>query len=129
MATPQEKPARPAPLRVYAYSGCDTCRKALKFLTAHGVEAEVLPIRERPPTLAELRQVLAATGGEVRTLFNTSGQDYRRMELAQRLPDLSTDEALALLAAHGNLVRRPFVVTATGGRVGFKPEAWQEFIS
>jgi len=113
-------------LRVYAYAGCDTCRKALKFLAEHQVEAEVLPIREQPPTVAELRAMLGYAGGDLRRLFNTSGQDYKALNLKDRLPEMSEAEALELLASRGNLVKRPFVLGPGTGIVGFKAEEWTE---
>jgi arsenate reductase len=115
-------------LRVWAYSGCDTCRKALKLLAERGVKHEVIPIREQPPTVADLRRMLAYLGGDLLRLFNTSGQDYRGMKMSERLPKLSVDEALALLAAHGNLVKRPFALTAKEGAVGFKPAEWERLL-
>ena len=111
-------------LRVYAYSGCSTCRNALKFLTKHKISHEVLPIRETPPKPAELRQMLKHMGGEIRKLFNTSGLDYKAMGLKDRLPSMSTDDAIALLSTHGNLVKRPFVLGEGVGLVGFKPDQW-----
>jgi len=116
-------------LRVYAYAGCDTCRKALKFLAARGVEAEVVAIREQPPTVVELRAMLRHVDGELRRLFNTSGQDYRAMKLGERLPSMSEKEALALLAANGNLVKRPFALTENAGTVGFKPDEWERLFA
>lgn len=113
-------------LRIYAYSGCDTCRKALKFLTEHGVAHEVIPIREQPPTVAELRTMLTHVGGDLRRLFNTSGGDYKELGMKDRLPTMSETEALTLLASRGNLVKRPFALTRTAGAVGFKPEEWRE---
>ncbi len=113
-------------LRIYAYAGCDTCRKALKFLAERGVAHEVVPIREQPPTVAELRAMLAHVGGDLRRLFNTSGQDYKALGMKDRLPKMSEAEALALLASHGNLVKRPFALTKTTGAVGFKPDEWRE---
>ena len=115
-------------LRVYAYAGCDTCRKALTFLAEHKVAHEVVPIREQPPTPAELRAMLRHVG-ELRRLFNTSGQDYRAMKLGERLPSMSEEEALALLAANGNLVKRPFALTKTAGVVGFKPDEWERLLA
>jgi arsenate reductase len=112
-------------LRVYAYEKCSTCRKALKFLAAKKIAHEVIPIRAQPPTVAELRAMLAHVGGDVRKLFNTSGQDYRALDLKTRLPKLSVDEALALLAANGNLVKRPFALTPKAGAVGFREEEWE----
>jgi arsenate reductase (glutaredoxin) len=114
-----------APLRVYAYAGCDSCRKALKFLAEHGVAHEVVPIREQPPTVAELRTMLGYMGDDLRRLFNTSGQDYRAIDLKTKLPHMSEDDALRLLAANGNLVKRPFALGAKTGITGFQPAAWR----
>lgn len=114
-------------LRVYAYANCDTCRKALKFLAAKKIAHEVIPIREQPPTIAELRTMLAHVGGDLRKLFNTSGQDYRALDLKSRLPKMTEDEALALLAGNGNLVKRPFALTPEIGAVGFREEEWSNF--
>ena len=112
-------------LKVFAYAGCDTCRKALKFLKERGVAHEVVPIRETPPTKTELKRMLAFHGGELRKLFNTSGQDYKALGLAAKLPMLSMEEALALLASNGNLVKRPFALGKDVGLVGFKPDEWE----
>ena len=79
-------------LKVYAYSGCGTCRKALKFLEERGVAHRVIPIREQPPTPAELKRMLAAYHGDTRKLFNTSGQDYRALGLGAKLATLSPDD-------------------------------------
>ncbi len=113
-------------LRFYGYAKCDTCRKALKYLSERGLEAEVVPIRERPPSLGELRLMLESVGGDVRKLLNTSGQDYRALKMSERLPGLSSDEVLDLLAANGSLIRRPFVLGPSGGVVGFKPAEWSQ---
>jgi arsenate reductase len=112
-------------LRVYGYEKCGTCRKALKFLAAKKIAHEVIPIRAQPPTVAELRTMLAHVGGDVRKLFNTSGQDYRALDLKTRLSKLSVDEALKLLAANGNLVKRPFALAPKTGVVGFREEEWE----
>ena len=71
-------------LRFYEYRGCDTCRRARKFLEARGLAFTAIPIREQPPTPAELKRMLALYGGELRRLFNTSGGDYKAMKLAER---------------------------------------------
>ena len=116
-------------LRVYAYEKCDTCRKAVKFLRERGVDHEVVAIRQQPPTVEELRRMLDYANGDIRRLFNTSGQDYRAMNLKERLPAMSLDEALAMLASNGNLVKRPFALGAKYGLVGFKQEEWEGAIS
>jgi arsenate reductase (glutaredoxin) len=112
-------------LRVYAYKNCDTCRRALKWLEAHQVAHEVVPIREQPPTEAEHKAMLRQVG-DLRRLFNTSGQDYKTLNMKDRLPKLSEAEALALLAQHGNLVKRPFAISAEAGTTGFDEEKWRE---
>ena len=116
-------------LRVWAYAGCDTCRQAQRFLAERKIAHELLAIREHPPGVAELRAMLAQVGGDLRRLFNTSGLDYRALNLKERLPKMSVDEALALLAANGNLVKRPFALGKDRGAVGFKPEEWARLFS
>lgn len=121
--------ATPKQVRIYEYQGCDTCRRAKKFLAARGLACEAIPIREQPPTKAELMRMLAVYGGDLRRIFNTSGGDYKAMKLADHLPKLTVDEALALLAANGNLVKRPFVLTDKGGLVGFKEPEWEKLLT
>lgn len=113
-------------LKVYAYQGCSTCKNALKWLKAQGIAHQEIAIRETPPSIPELRSMLAAKGGDLRPLFNTSGQDYRALGMKDKLPTLSTDEALAMLAANGNLVKRPFALDESAGvhLVGFKETEW-----
>ncbi|MEW6303999.1 MAG: arsenate reductase family protein [Verrucomicrobiota bacterium] len=114
--------------KVYAYKGCDTCRKALKFLQARRVAFEEVPIRERPPTKAELERMLKLYGGDLRKLFNTSGQDYQQLNLKDKLTKMTAVEAIDLLARNGNLVKRPFVVIGDRGVVGFKEEEWERLV-
>lgn len=111
-------------MKIYSYSGCGTCRKALKWLSESGISAEILPIRETPPTRDELRTALIATGS-IRKLFNTSGGDYKELGMKDRLPTLSDEEVLELLATRGNLVKRPFVLHDKGVLIGFDEDAWK----
>ena len=111
---------------VYAYDKCATCRKGLKFLAARGAKPQVIPIRERPPTKAELKKMLSLVGGSLRKLFNTSGLDYKKLNLKAKLPSLSESDALDLLSNNGNLVKRPFLLTSSGGAVGFNEEEWRK---
>jgi arsenate reductase len=113
-----------APLTIYTLANCDTCRAATKWLRAHGLAFTERAIRETPPRPAELEQALAAHGGELRPLFNTAGRDYREQKLGEKLPGLAPAAALALLAANGNLVKRPFLVGPGVALVGFDAEAW-----
>ncbi len=111
-------------ISVYAYKGCDTCRKALKWLVEKKIPHEVKAIRETPPTVAELNTALAAFGGDLRPLFNTSGGDYRELGLKDKLPGMTADAAVALLSKNGNLVKRPFVTGKGVVLAGFKPDEW-----
>ena len=111
-------------LKVYTLSNCDGCRAATKWLRAQGIAFEEHAIRETPPSPAELRAMLAARGGEIRKLFNTSGRDYREQKLGEKLPGLGVDAALELLAKNGNLVKRPFAVGKGVWLAGFEEEAW-----
>ncbi len=111
-------------LKIYTYKNCDTCRRAVKWLRAHDLDFEEHPIRETPPSPAELRKMLAAYGGERRRLFNTSGGDYREQKLGEKLPGMSESAALELLAGNGNLVKRPFLLSGKVAQVGFDESAW-----
>lgn len=111
--------------KIYEYQNCSTCKKALKFLDSNGVTYERVPIVERPPTIAELKKMLAAQGGNLKKLFNTSGEQYRALKLGEKLATMKQDEALALLAANGKLVKRPFLLVGETGLVGFNEEEWK----
>lgn len=114
--------------KVYHYEGCDTCRRALKFLKANRIEAELIPIREQPPTATELRRMLKQYDGKIRRLFNTTGQVYKKLGLSVTLPSMSETEALDLLASNGHLVKRPFVLTPKRAILGFDETAWAKFV-
>jgi arsenate reductase len=113
-------------IKIYSYEKCSTCKKALAWLKAKGVsEAQVLPIVEQPPTDSELRAMLGFVG-ELKKLFNTSGELYREMKMSERLPSLTQDQALELLAKNGKLVKRPFLLAEGFGCVGFKEDEWEK---
>jgi arsenate reductase len=115
-------------LKVYAYKGCSTCKNALKFLDARGIAHKELPIRETPPSKSELKKMLGYVG-DLKKLFNVSGQDYRALGIKDKLPDMTEDQALTLLASNGNLIKRPFVLSETAGWVGFKEDIWKKEMS
>ncbi len=118
-------------MKIYAYQGCSTCRNAIKWLRAHDLPFTEIPLRETPPTMAELHAMLTAHGGQLRLLFNTSGLNYRALGLKDKLPSMSTDEALQLLTQNGNLVKRPFAIDSKRGvhLVGFREEAWAKALT
>ena len=121
-------------LIVYTYKNCDACRRAAKWLAAQEIDFVEKPIRDTPPSVAELRVMLGVLGGERRRLCNTSGVDYRAEKLGDQLATLSEAEFLGRLAANGNLIKRPFLLrgfvpdassAALVGLVGFDAVAWQ----
>ena len=115
-------------LKIYEYKGCGTCRKALKWLEAKGIQYDKIPIREKPPSKSELKRMLKVYEGNLRRLFNTSGGDYKALNLKDKLPSLSDTQAIDLLAGNGNLIKRPLVLTKKGGVIGFKEEEWAKLL-
>ena len=87
-------------IKVYAYSGCSTCRNALKFLKGAPGAARNCGHPGNTAVKAELKRMLTACGGQIRRLFNTSGQDYRALGLSAKLDSMSLDEALTLLSGN-----------------------------
>jgi arsenate reductase (glutaredoxin) len=115
-----------ATLKVYSYKNCDTCRKALQWLEKRNVSCNVIAIREQPPGSSELQKMLKACQGNIRKLFNVSGQDYKALNMKDKLPGMSDAEAIQLLSKNGNMVKRPFVIGEGIALVGFKEEEWQK---
>lgn len=112
-------------LTAYLHPKCGTCARARQWLQLRGVPFVERDIRATPPSVAELRTMLAALGGKRGKLFNTSGLEYRGLGLAAKLPRLGDAEALALLAGKGMLIKRPFVLGPGGvGLVGFDEKQW-----
>lgn len=113
--------------KVYGYKGCSTCRKAYAFLKKKGVTFDEVDITETPPSRAELSKLLAAVDGNLRKLFNTSGQVYREQKIGPKLETMTTAAALSLLAGNGRLIKRPVLVI--GGHpvaVGFDEKVWSQ---
>jgi len=115
-------------MKIYTYAKCSTCRKATKWLEEKGISFKEIPIRENPPSKAELKKMLGYYDGEIRRLFNVSGMDYRSMGLKDKLPQMSEKESIELLNSNGNLVKRPFLLTGDTGLVGFKEEEWKSIL-
>jgi len=111
---------------MYSYKGCDSCRKAIKWLKERDIDFENIAIRETPPNRVELAKMLEYYEGNLRRLFNVSGGDYRELKLKDRISTLSHEEAFDLLENNGNLVKRPFAISSSGGVVGFKESEWIE---
>ncbi len=110
------------------YPKCSTCKKAKKWLDEHAVSYTDRNIKEDNPTAEELKQWHEKSGLPLKRFFNTSGMLYREMGLKDKLPAMSEEEQIALLASDGMLVKRPVLVTEDQVRVGFREKEWEETI-
>ena len=108
------------------YPKCTTCKKAAQWLTDRGIAFEVRDIRTDNPTVEELKQWKELSGLPLKRFFNTSGLLYKSLCLKERLPQMSEEEQLKLLAGDGMLVKRPILVTEDRVLVGFRESEWQE---
>ena len=108
------------------YNKCGTCQKARKWLEENNVEFSCRDMKTDNPSLEELTQWYRISGLPLRKFFNTSGQLYKSMELKNKLPDMSDDEMLALLASDGMLVKRPLLIGDDFVLLGFKEPDWAE---
>ena len=106
------------------YPKCTTCKKAKKFLEDNGITFVDRHIVEDNPTAEELTEWIQRSGLPVKKFFNTSGMKYRELELKDKLPAMSTEEQIQLLASDGMLVKRPLIVEDERVLVGFKEKEW-----
>jgi len=112
-------------LKVYHYTKCGTCRSAIKSLQAKGHELELQDIFDLAPTEAELKTLIENSGLELKKFWNTSGEVYREMQLKDKLPKMSAEEQIQLLASNGRLIKRPIVTDGKQVTVGFKEEQYE----
>jgi arsenate reductase len=108
------------------YPKCTTCQKAKHFLEDHHLPFSQRDIKTDRPTLEELKAWQKKSGLPLRRFFNTSGLQYRALELKDRLPQMREDEQLALLASDGMLVKRPLLITDDTVLVGFREAQWKD---
>ncbi len=108
------------------YPKCSTCRKAKKWLDEQNIEYDSRHIIEDNPSADELRKWWEISDLPLKRFFNTSGMKYRELKLKDKLPDMSEDEQLDLLATDGMLVKRPILAGDDIVLVGFKVKEWEE---
>ena len=111
------------------YPKCSTCQKAKKWLDQRGVEYKDRHIKEQNPKEEELREWHARSGLPLRKFFNTSGMLYKSLQLKEKLPQMSEEEQLRLLATDGMLVKRPLIVMEDQVLVGFKEAEWEKALT
>lgn len=110
------------------YPPCSTCQKAKKWLNEQGVAYTDRHIKEQNPTYEELKDWHQRNGLPLKKFFNTSGLLYKSMNLKDKLPNMTEEEQLRLLASDGMLVKRPILVTEKGVLTGFKEADWQALL-
>ncbi|MDR1194599.1 MAG: arsenate reductase family protein [Peptococcaceae bacterium] len=107
------------------YPRCSTCQKAKALLDSRGARYETRDIKTDNPSYDELKSWLELSGLPVKKFFNTSGLLYKSLGLKDKLPSMSEDECLRLLATDGMLVKRPLLVDEHRALVGFNPTEWE----
>ncbi|MCI9640761.1 MAG: arsenate reductase family protein [Emergencia sp.] len=115
-------------MKVYCYPKCSTCKKALAWLDENGAEYELVDIKTQNPDAQQIRSWYEMSGLPLKKFFNTSGMIYREMELSKKLPNMSEEEQIILLASDGMLVKRPLVIGENYVLTGFKEAEWAEKI-
>lgn len=110
------------------YPSCTTCKKAKAWLQSKGLEFTARHIKEENPTAEELSLWQEKSGLALKKFFNTSGLVYKELGLKDRLPTMTREEQLDLLASNGMLVKRPIVVTEDAVLVGFKEKDWEKLL-
>ena len=110
------------------YPPCTTCKKAKQWLADHNIDVTARHIKEQNPTAAELSDWQEKSGLELKKFFNTSGLVYKNLGLKDKLPGMSREEQLELLASDGMLVKRPILVTDDAVLVGFKEAQWEKLL-
>lgn len=108
------------------YPKCSTCIKAKKWLEEKGYEFHDRNIKEENPTAEEIKKWYEKSGLPLKRFFNTSGMLYKEMKLKDKLPDMTEEEQIALLATDGMLVKRPIIVTDKVVLTGFREKEWEE---
>ncbi|MEE0200515.1 arsenate reductase family protein [Faecalicatena contorta] len=111
------------------YPKCTTCQKARKWLEEQGISYEERDIKTENPQKEELKEWYKKSGLPLKKFFNTSGMLYKQMNLKDKLPDMSEEEQLELLATDGMLVKRPIVVDEDIVLTGFKAAEWEKLRS
>lgn len=110
------------------YPKCSTCQKAKKWLEEQNINYMERNIAESNPSYEELKEWHARSGLPLKRFFNTSGLLYKEMKLKDKLPTMSEDEQLKLLATNGMLVKRPLLIDENTVFVGFKEAEWRSLI-
>ncbi len=110
------------------YPKCSTCQKAKKWLEENQVTFEERHIVEETPAKEELKKWIQQSGLDIKKFFNTSGLKYKELNLKEKLPSMTEQEKIELLASNGMLIKRPLFINDKVVLVGFKEKEWRENI-
>ena len=115
--------------KFYHYAKCSTCRKAKQWMEKHRKSLDEVDITENPPTKEQLKSILRASGKKITDLLNKRGEQYRLLNMKEKVKTLSEDQLLTLLSGNGRLIKRPLVWAGSKATIGFKEEdfnkAWK----
>ena len=112
-------------MQLICYPKCTTCQKARKWLDANGTAYDERHIKDNNPTIDELKVWHKQSGLPLKRFFNTSGLQYKALNLKEKLPTMSDEEQFKLLASDGMLVKRPLLIGDDFVLVGFQEDKWQ----
>ena len=110
------------------YPPCSTCKKAKKWLDDNGIRYTARHIKEENPTYEELKDWYQRSGLPLKKFFNTSGLLYKSLKLKEKLPSMTEEEQLRLLATDGMLVKRPLAVLEEAVLTGFREADWEKYL-
>jgi len=113
-------------LNFFHYAKCSTCRKAQKWLENHKNRLDVVDITINPPTKSQLKEILKSSGKKVADLLNTSGEQYRLLNMKEKIKSLTEDQLLNILSKNGRLIKRPLVWAGPKATIGFKEEEFNQ---
>ncbi|WP_240421421.1 arsenate reductase family protein [Paenibacillus periandrae] len=116
----------PKKVLIYHYPKCGTCRNALKSLQQKGAEVEKIDLFESPPEREQLKKLIEQSGLEIKKWFNTSGEVYKEQGLKDKLPQMTDEQKIDLLASNGRLIKRPIATDGTHVTVGYKEEQYEQ---
>lgn len=108
------------------YPKCSTCKKAKKWLTDNNIEFQDRNIVDDTPTEKELKKWITESKKDIKKFFNTSGLKYKELNLKEKLPNMTDEEKIKLLASNGMLIKRPLLITDNVILTGFREKEWEE---
>ncbi|GAB1430779.1 arsenate reductase family protein [Ignavibacteria bacterium] len=111
-------------LKVFYYANCESCKNAIRFFKKELVRADYIEIIENPPSVEVLRIIYELSGRDLKKMFNTTGRAYSAMNLKNKMPSMTAEQAFALMSANGKLIKRPILLASDDCIIGFDTQKW-----